>query len=238
MQERLQKIIARAGIASRRGAEEMILQGRVSVNGAIIFALGTKADELADHIKVDGRLLKIASYTPTYLMLHKPKGCMTTRYDPEGRRTVMDFLEKRFRNKVYPVGRLDYNSEGLLLLTNDGMFADKILSAKNKIPKTYHVKIGGSPTKDDLQELRNGVKLDGRSTAPAKFRILREGVNPWYEVVLTEGRRNQIHRMFQKRGFLVKKLRRVKIGPLILGKLEAGKFRHLRPKEVEKFSKI
>ncbi len=233
MQERLQKIIAHAGIASRRAAEEMILQGRVRLNGKLVFELGTKADAATDHIKVDGKLLRAANQPPIYLMLHKPKGCVTTRHDPEGRPTVMDQL-KRLRSRVYPVGRLDYNSEGLLLLTNDGDFAERILSAKSEVPKTYHVKIKGHPTEGDLQKLRDGVKLDGRPSAPARVRLLRQAVNPWYEVTLIEGRNNQIRRMFQKRGFLVEKLKRVKIGSLALGHLQAREFRHLKPEEVAK----
>ena len=233
MQERLQKIIARAGIASRRAAEELILQGRVRVNGALVFELGTKADAANDHIKVDGKLLRAANQPPIYLMLHKPKGCVTTRHDPEGRPTVMDLL-KRIRSRVYPVGRLDYHSEGLLLFTNDGDFAERVLSAKSEIPKTYHVKVNGHPTEEDLQKLRGGVKLDGRPTAPTRVRLLRQAANPWYEVTLIEGRNNQIRRMFQKSGFLVEKLKRVKIGSMALGRLPTGKFRHLKPEEVKK----
>ena len=233
MQERLQKIIARAGVASRRVAEELILQGRVRVNGAVVFALGTKADAETDHIKVDGKMLRESNEPPIYLMLHKPKSCMTTRHDPEGRPTVMDLL-KRLRSRVYPVGRLDYHSEGLLLFTNDGDFAERVLTAKSDVSKTYHVKINGQPTDEDLRKLREGVKLDGRPTAPAKVVLLRQAVNPWYEVTLIEGRNNQIRRMFLKRGLLVEKLKRVKIGSMALGRLPAGEFRHLKPEEVAK----
>ena len=233
MLERLQKIIARAGITSRRAAEELILQGRVKVNGAVVFALGTKADAETDHIKVDGKMLRESNGPPIYLMLHKPKSCMTTRHDPEGRPTVMDLL-KRLRSRVYPIGRLDYHSEGLLLFTNDGDFAERVLTAKSEVPKTYHVKINGQPTDEDLRKLREGVKLDGRPTAPAKVVLLRQAVNPWYEVTLIEGRNNQIRRMFLKRGLLVEKLKRVKIGSMALGRLPAGEFRHLKPEEVAK----
>lgn len=233
MQERLQKIIARAGVSSRRGAEEMILQGRVRVNGAVIFELGTKANVEIDHIKVDGKLLKSTPRVPVYVMLHKPKGYMTTRHDPEGRPIVMDLL-KRLRSKVYPVGRLDYNSEGLLLFTNDGEFADRVLSTESKITKTYDVKINGHLSEDDLRKLREGVKLDGQLTAPAKVRLSRTGPNPWYEITLTQGRKNQIRRMFKKRGFLVEKLKRIKVGSLTLGRLPSGKYRHLKPEELTK----
>ena len=230
MQDRLQKIMARAGVASRRAAEEMILQGRVRVNGAVVSELGVKADPASDHIKVAGKLLRPSARPLLYLMLHKPKGCMTTRHDPQGRPTVMDCL-KGFRSRVFPVGRLDYHSEGLLLLTNDGEFAAQVISAKNKTPKTYHVKVNGNLTRDDLRKLRQGVKLDGRLTAPAKVRLISEGANPWYKVTLIEGRNRQIRRMFQRRGFLVEKLKRVQVGSLSLGRLPAGEFRRLDPQE-------
>ena len=230
MHERLQKIIAAAGIASRRKAEEMIEHGRVRVNGELIRELGTKADPDQDHIQVDGKSLR-PSQAPLYLMLNKPRGCVTTRKDPEGRMTVMDLMG-RYRSKVYPVGRLDYHSDGLLLFTNDGAFADGVLSAKSLVPKTYHVKIKGHPTPADLDKLRDGIKLDGRPTAPAKIHLLRKGENPWYEVTLIEGRNNQIRRMFQQHGFLVEKLKRVKIGSLALGKLPVRQVRPLTEKEV------
>lgn len=233
MQERLQKIIARAGVASRRKAEEMIEQGRVTVNGQVIRELGTKADAGRDHIKVNGKLLRIAAEAPLYLMLNKPRGYVTTRQDPEGRPTVMDLI-KRHGSKVYPVGRLDYHSEGLLLFTNDGDFANRIISAKSEIPKTYHVKIKGALADKDLRKLREGIKLDDRPTAPAKVRLLRQGENSWYEVTLIEGRKRQIRRMFEKRGFLVQKLKRIKVGSLSLGKLPLGEFRVLKPEEVER----
>ncbi len=235
MQERLQKIIAAAGIASRRKAEEMIEHGRVRVNGELIRELGTKADSDNDHIQVDGKPLR-RSKTPLYLMLNKPRGCVTTRKDPEGRMTVMDLLG-RYRSKVYPVGRLDYNSEGLLLFTNDGAFADGVLSAKSLVPKTYQVKIKGHPTIADLDKLREGIKLDGRPTAPSKVHLLRKGENPWYEVTLIEGRNNQIRRMLQQRGFLVEKLKRVKIGSLALGKLPVRQVRPLTEKELADLKK-
>ena len=230
MQERLQKIIAAAGIASRRKAEEMIEHGRVRVNGELIRELGTKADPDNDHIQVDGKSLR-TSKTLLYLMLNKPRGCVTTRKDPEGRMTVMDLLG-RYRSKVYPVGRLDYHSEGLLLFTNDGAFTDGVLSAKSLVPKTYHVKIKGHPTAADLDKLRDGIRLEGRPTAPAKIHLIRKGEKPWYEVTLIEGRNNQIRRMFQQRGFLVEKLKRVKIGSLTLGKLPVRQVRPLTEKEV------
>ena len=233
MQERLQKIIARAGIASRRKAEELIEQGLVTVNGRLVTELGSKADAGRDHIKVRGKLLAASANERIYLLLNKPRECVSTTSDPEGRRTVLD-LVGRYRAKVYPVGRLDYHSEGLLLLTNDGDFANHVLSAKSGIPKTYHVKINGKPAAGDLQKFRSGIRLEGRLTAPAKIRLLKPGDNPWFEITLSEGRQNQIRRMFKSLGFLVEKLKRVKIGPLSLGTLKLGTFRELTPAEVAK----
>lgn len=235
MQERLQKIISRAGVASRRKAEELIQQGQVTVNGRTVTELGSKADAERDHIKVAGKLLSRRGER-IYLALNKPRECVSTTSDPEGRRTVLD-LVGRYRTKVYPVGRLDYHSEGLLLLTNDGDFANHILSAKNEIPKTYQVKINGRPTPADFQKFRNGIRLDGRMTAPAKIRLSKPGTNPWYEVTITEGRQNQVRRMFKSLGFLVEKLRRVRIGTLPLDKLPLGTFRELTPAEVKRLLK-
>jgi len=231
MQERLQKIISRAGVTSRRKAEELIQQGQVTVNGRLVTELGSKADAGRDHIKVRGKLLAGSHGERIYLVLNKPKGCVSTTSDPEGRRTVLD-LVGRHRSRVYPVGRLDFHSEGLLLLTNDGDFANHVLSAKSGIPKTYHVKINGRPTAGDLEKFRKGIRLDGRLTAPAKIRLLKPGDNPWFEITLIEGRQNQIRRMFQSLGFLVEKLKRVRIGPLTLGPLPLGSFRELTPSEI------
>jgi 23S rRNA pseudouridine2605 synthase len=236
MQERLQKIIARAGVASRRKAEELIEQGLVTVNGRLVTELGSKADVGRDHIKVRGKLLAAAANERIYLMLNKPRECVSTTSDPEGRRTVLD-LVGRYRAKVYPVGRLDYHSEGLLLLTNDGDFANHVLSAKSGIPKTYHVKINGKPAAADLQRFRSGIRLEGRLTAPAKIRLLKPGDNPWFEITLSEGRQNQIRRMFKSLGFLVEKLKRVKIGSLSLGTLKLGTFRELTPAEITKLGR-
>jgi 23S rRNA pseudouridine2605 synthase len=236
VQERLQKIIARAGITSRRKAEELIQQRQVTVNGRLVTELGSKADAGRDHIKVRGKLLLGSRNERIYLMLNKPKECVSTTSDPEGRRTVLD-LVGRYRSKVYPVGRLDYHSEGLLLLTNDGDFANHVLSAKSGIAKTYHVKINGSPSGGDLERFRNGIRLNGRLTAPAKIRPLKPGANPWFEITLTEGRQNQIRRMFQGLGFLVEKLKRVRIGSLSLATLPLGTFRELTPAEIAKLAK-
>lgn len=234
-EERLQKILSRAGIASRRKAEQFIIEGRVSVNGAVITEMGSKADLDLDHIKVDGKLLKPPK-SLIYIALHKPKGCVTTVSDPQSRETVMD-LVKGLKMRVYPVGRLDYNSEGLLLLTNDGDFANRITSAKNHIKKTYVVKVNGPLSPDQEQKFRDGIPLHGRKTAPSEIKLLKRADNPWYEVRLTEGRQNQIREMFKYSGRLVEKLKRVKIGFLALD-VKPGEFRGLTPREVEKFKKL
>ena len=232
MQERLQKIISAAGVASRRKAEDLILAGHVTVNGQVITELGSKADRQKDHIKVNGKLLH-QPREHVYLMLNKPKGSMTTTSDPEGRDTVMKFL-KGVRERVYPVGRLDYASEGLLLFTNDGEFANAVMTGGSRAPKTYLVKINGNPDAAALQRFREGMVLDGRKTAPARIRKTTPGDNPWFEVTLVEGRQNQIRRMFRNLGFLVEKLKRVRIGPLELGPLKPGEFRALTEREVSR----
>lgn len=231
-EERLQKILSRAGIASRRKAEQMIVQGSVTVNGEIVSELGAKADLERDHIKVSGRLLR-APRQLVYLAVNKPKNCVTTVSDPQGRETVMKFV-KGVKERVYPVGRLDYHSEGLLLMTNDGEFANRIMAAKNKIPKIYLAKVNGRLTAAQETAFRSGVPVDGRKTAPAKLRLIRHGENPWYEVSLIEGRQNQIRIMFQHFGLLVEKLRRVKIGSLELD-IAPASMRHLTAREVERF---
>ena len=231
-EERLQKILSQAGVASRRQAEKIMLEGRVTVNGAVITELGSKADLETDHIKVDGKLLRPAK-TQVYIVLNKPKSVMTTVSDPEGRATVMDCL-RGVKERVYPVGRLDYHSEGLLLLTNDGDLANAIMSAHTHLPKTYFVKVTGLLTGEQEQEFRDGIPVMGRRTLPAGLRLIRNAPNPWYEIRLTEGRNNQIRVMFKHLGKLVEKLRRVRIGPIELGRLKPGEFRYLSAEEVEK----
>jgi 23S rRNA pseudouridine2605 synthase len=235
-EERLQKILSRVGVASRRHAEEMIVSGQVTVNGTVITQLGSKADLDRDHIKVNGRRLH-APRRLVYLALHKPKDCVTTLSDPEGRPTVMEYL-KGVHERVYPVGRLDYHSEGLLLLTNDGEFANSITTAASHVVKTYMVKVNGPLTPGQEEEFRKGIPLSGRRTAPAKLKQVRLGANPWYEVQLIEGRQNQIKLMFRHFGRLVEKLRRVRFGFLELGDLPPGDFRHLTPAEVERFKRV
>ncbi|MCL5743226.1 MAG: rRNA pseudouridine synthase [Acidobacteria bacterium] len=233
--ERLQKILSRAGVASRRQAERMIAEGRVTVNGAIITELGSKADLETDHVKVDGKLLHSPRQL-VYIALHKPPASITSVTDPQGRRTVMDLLH-RVKQRVYPVGRLDYHSEGLLLLTNDGELANAITSASTHLPKTYIVKVNGTLTPEQEQEFREGIPLEGRRTAPARLKLVHRAENPWYEVRLIEGRKNQIRLMFQHFGRLVEKLKRVRIGPIELGPLKAGEFRYLTEEEVRKLKR-
>ncbi len=232
MEERLQKILARAGIASRRKAEQLILEGRVTVNGAVVDRLGSKADLERDHIKVDGRLIRPPRRL-VYIALNKPAGVVTTVYDPQGRPTVMDLL-RGVRERVFPVGRLDYHSEGLLLLTNDGDFAQRLTSAASHIPKTYLVKVTGLLDPEQEKQFREGIPLYGRRTAPAGLRLIKKAANPWYEVRLIEGRQNQIRTMFKHFGRLVEKLKRIRIGTLELGNLKKGEFRYLKPEEVRR----
>ncbi len=234
--ERLQKIIAAAGIASRRKAEELITSGQVAVNGQIVSELGSKADPETDHIRVKGKLLR-GPERHVYLLLNKPKGFVTTVTDPEGRPTVMDLLRK-VHARVYPVGRLDYASEGLLLLTNDGELANMLTRAASHVPKTYLVKVSGKPSNESLSRLRSGVTLRGPGkrpvkTAPSKLRLVRDAPNPWYEITLTEGRNRQIRRMFEEIGHHVEKIKRVRYGPLELD-VEPGQFRPLARPEIER----
>jgi len=234
-EERLQKILSQAGVSSRRQAEKLMLEGRVTVNGSIITELGSKADLDRDHIKVDGRLLKAPKHQ-IYIALNKPNNTVTTVHDPEGRATVMDLLH-RVKERVYPVGRLDYHSEGLLLLTNDGDLANSIMSAATHLEKTYVVKVTGALTADQEEKFRTGVPLNGRRTLPAGLKLLSRAENPWYEIKLTEGRNNQIRMMFKHFGKLVEKLKRVRIGPIELGTLKTGAFRYLDEEDVAKLKR-
>jgi 23S rRNA pseudouridine2605 synthase len=235
-EERLQKVLANAGIASRRKAEELIVAGHVSVNGRTVVELGSKADLDVDEVKVDGQRLKAPKHH-VYYAFHKPKNVVTTVSDPERRETVMHYF-KGLRERIYPVGRLDYASEGLLLLTNDGDFANKISSPSAHVAKTYLAKINGVLTREQEEAFRGGVPMHGRRTAPAKLRKVREGQNPWYEVTITEGRQNQIRVMFKHFGFLVEKLKRTRIGFLELAGLKPGAYRTLTRHEIERFRKV
>jgi 23S rRNA pseudouridine2605 synthase len=236
--ERLQKIIAAAGVASRRTAEKLISSGAVQVNGTVVTELGSKADPEADHVRVNGKLLHGAQ-RHVYLLLNKPKGYVTTMSDPEKRPTVMDLI-RGVKGRVYPVGRLDYASEGLLLLTNDGELAHRLMKAASHVAKTYVVKVAGTPKEDAINKLRAGVSIatdDGKrvKTGPALVRVVKEAANPWYEITLVEGRNRQIRRMFEAVGHHVEKIKRVRYGPLTLD-VPPGKFRSLTPREVEKLN--
>src|SRR5712664_358433 len=232
--ERLQKIMAACGIASRRKAEEIIAAGRVTLNGKVVVEQGTKADPDRDVICVGGKPLKRRERL-LYFLLHKPKGYVTTVSDPEGRPTVMELM-KNCAERVYPVGRLDYASAGLLLMTNDGALAQKLMKAGSHAPKTYLVKISGKPGEQAINRLRTGITIeveDGTrvKTSPAKIRLVEDGANPWYEVILIEGRNRQIRRMFQNVGFLVEKIKRLQLGSLTLD-VPLGTVRPLTVREV------
>jgi len=246
--DRLQKILAQAGIASRRKAEEIILEGRVQVNGQIVNTLGTRHDATRDHIRVDGKLLH-GPEQQRYYMLNKPRGYVTTLDDPQKRPTVMQLMtQKRGPHgdqvRLYPIGRLDYLSEGLLLMTNDGELANALSKAAAGVEKTYLVKIAGMPQESGINQLRHGVMIDrgrldevraGRRdrimTAPAQVELVRGGDNPWYQLTLIEGRNRQIRKMFEEIGHHVEKIRRIGYGALRLD-VAPGEFRELTPGEV------
>jgi 23S rRNA pseudouridine2605 synthase len=234
MQERLQKLIAQAGIASRRQAEELIKEGLVTVNGQKVTELGTKADPEHDHIKVRGKLinLKLAQREKIYVVLNKPKGYLSSAADPEGRKLVVDLVPNSL-GKLHPVGRLDYNTEGLIILTNDGDFTNLIASSK-KIPKVYEVKVKGLPPAPAINKLRRGTVLDdGFKTAPAEIKELRAtDSNGWFEVTLYEGHNQQIRKMFDAIGHSVVKLRRTRIGGLSDPILAIGAYRFFDKNDV------
>jgi pseudouridine synthase len=232
MRERLQKIIAAAGLTSRRKAEELILQGRVAVNGVVVAELGSKADPERDHIKVNGKLLPRAT-RHVYLLLNKPPGYVSTVSDPEHRPTVVS-LVSGIKERVYPVGRLDYHSSGLLLLTNDGELANFLMSRRSKVPRSYHVKLEGRPEPAGLRKVEQGIVLDGQRTAPAQIRLLSPRDKPWFEITLVEGRYHQVRRMFERIGQPVLKLKRVRIAFLTDEGLGLGQFRNLMPSEVRR----
>jgi pseudouridine synthase len=231
--DRLQKVLAHAGVASRRAAERLIVEGRVTVNGQVVTELGTRVDAERDAIKVDGKRLRGVPDVRTYLVLHKPRGYVTTLSDPEGPPTVRDLI-KGVKVRVYPVGRLDFHSEGLLILTDDGELARDLMDPRCRVPKVYHVKIQGSPTTASLERLRRGVLLDGRRTRPATVKRLRPGQNPWLELSIMEGRNRQIRRMCLAVGHRVAKLRRVRIGPVEIGRLAPGEHRPVTADELER----
>jgi 23S rRNA pseudouridine2605 synthase len=235
-EERLQKIIAAAGVASRRKAEELITAGEVTVNGRVVTELGVKADPARDHIKVSGRLInpRLKHQEKIYILLNKPPGVLTSRSDPKNRPLVVDLLGP-YRDKVHPVGRLDFNTEGLLLLTNDGDFTNLITGSK-QAAKVYEVKVKGKPSEYQIAMLERGVTVDGKRTAPAVIRLTEASeMNAWYRVTLYEGRNQQIRKMFDHIGHSVIKLRRVEIGFLKKERLKPGQYRFLSEAEVKRF---
>jgi 23S rRNA pseudouridine2605 synthase len=237
MAERLQKILSAAGIASRRAAEAYISEGRVSVNGQTVTELGTKADPRADDIRVDGRRIRPAARR-LYILMYKPRGYITSRSDPQQRPTVIDLLAKGgVRDYVYPVGRLDYDSEGLLLLTSDGDLAARLTHPSHEVEREYHARIRGVPDRHAIDRLVKGVMLDGRKTAPAAVNLLKViegegGRDAMLSIVVHEGRNRQVRRMCEAIGHPVVRLRRVRIGPITDDRIRPGEFRDLSPQEI------
>lgn len=233
--ERLQKILAQAGVASRRKCEELIAGGRVTVDGVIQTELGSKADPQKQRIEVDGK--PIALERKVCMVLHKPTSYVTTVTDPEGRRTVMDLI-RDVPERLYPVGRLDYDTSGLLLLTNDGQLTQKLLHPSHQFPKVYRVTVLGMPERTTLAQLRSGVELDDGMTQPAKVHVLRQHPRESVvEITIHEGRNRQVRRMFEAVGYPVKRLKRVQFGPLVLDALQTGKWRLLTEDEWEQLYK-
>jgi 23S rRNA pseudouridine2605 synthase len=239
MEQRLQKIIAQIGITSRRKAEDLIIEGRVTVNGKIA-TIGMKADPSRDYIKCDGDLIawpQKEGSQKVYCVFNKPRGVLTTLFDPEGRPTVRDFL-RGLRHRVFPVGRLDYYSEGLLLLTNDGDFAHAIMHPSRKISKTYAVKVKGIIGEDTIGKLRRGVRLEEGKTLPAKVKKVRHSENnSWIEMTIYEGRKRQIRRMLERVGYPVMRLKRICIDGIGLEELKPGEFRYLTLDELQRIKK-
>jgi len=231
--ERIQKILAKAGIASRREAEQIMIEGRVTVNGKVVNTLGSKSDPLVDHIKVDG--VRINLFEPKVILIfNKPRGYLSTVKDPQGRPTIMDLL-KKVKWRIYPVGRLDFDSEGLLLLTNDGDLAYHLSHPGFSIPRTYLVKVGGIPDEKQLTRLKRGIMLEDGVAKAVSFNVFRQREkNSWIEITVTEGRNHLIKKMFSAIGHPVLKLKRVQFGPIRLGDLSVGQFRYLSPEEIIK----
>ncbi len=237
--ERLQKIIAAAGVASRRAAEEMMRRGEVTVNGRAVTELGSKADPHTDAIKVKGKLInaQLLNREMKYYLVNKPRGYVSTVSDPQGRTIVAHLLPPSKRRGIHPVGRLDYNTEGLIVLTNDGDLT-QLLTKGGAVEKVYHVKVKGSPGEENIERLRRGIKLGQSRTAPAQIKLMertKEGGNTWFEVILKEGKNQQIRKMFDSIHHSVTKLRRVRIGHLTDEGLAVGEFRELKPSEVKRF---
>lgn len=233
MEKRLQKILSEMGIASRRRAEEMIAEGRVAVNGRTA-VLGQKADILRDHIKVDGKLLTGSEEPKVYYVLNKPRNVVTSLEDPRGRPTVKDYLGK-IKYRVYPVGRLDFDSEGLLIVTNDGELAFGVMHPSRELPKTYRVKVRGVLREEEIEKLRKGVRLKDGLTSPARVRKLgRLEQNSWLELTIHEGRKRQVRRMLERVGHQVIRLIRTSVGDVKLGRLRPGEVRKLSNEEVKR----
>jgi len=235
---RLQKLISQAGVASRRAAEKLIAEGRVTVNGETVTEMGTKADPAHDDIRVDGRRIKTTERL-RYILLYKPAGYVTTRSDPQRRRTVMDLLQG-VREYVYPVGRLDYDTQGLLLLTNDGDLAAKLTHPRHQVDRTYEASVAGMPDDEAIDRLRRGIPLDGRRTLPADVLLRNRGRRDRHGVVIItirEGRNRQVRRMLEAVGYPVESLRRIRFGSLTDRGLRPGEWRELSELEVEKLKK-
>lgn len=237
VQERLQKLISQAGIASRRHAEELIKEGAVTVNGKVVTELGTKADPERDHIKVHGKLIntKLQQREKVYVLLYKPKGYLTSVSDPQKRKLVTDLIPPSL-GKLHPVGRLDLNTEGLLILTNDGELTNFITSAKNRVPKVYEAKVKGIPPPFAIHKLQRGIMLeDGFKTAPTEIEFIKQTkTNAWFRVTLYEGHNQQIRKMFDSINHSVVKLKRVAIGSIRDERLRVGEYRLLAPHEIKR----
>jgi 23S rRNA pseudouridine2605 synthase len=231
VQERLQKILSRAGVASRRAAERAILEGRVQVNGTVVLELGSKADAHADEIRFDGKPLRPAA-APAYFLLYKPKGVVTTRHDPEGRMTVMELVPRVAG--LFPVGRLDVTTEGLILLTNDGAFAERVSHPRYEVARIYHAKVQGVPDAGALTRMRNGIRVEGERLKVDRARVVEADKNAWIEVSLHEGKHHEVKRLLEAVGHPVSKLKRVGIGSLTTKGLKPGAYRALTPLEVRR----
>jgi 23S rRNA pseudouridine2605 synthase len=233
VQERIQKILSRAGIASRRAAERVMEEGRVTVNGDVVKEMGARADAATDDIRVDGVRVKAAAER-VYLLLNKPKGVVTTRHDPQGRRTVMDLVPAVAG--LFPVGRLDVTTEGLILLTNDGAFAQRVSHPRYEVPRVYHAKVRRIPTPETLERLKRGVRVEGDRLAVDRVRVLEGDNNAWLELTLHEGKHHEVRRLLEAVGHPVSKLKRVALGPLTTRGLEPGAYRPLTPGEIRQLT--
>jgi len=234
--ERLQKVLAQCGIASRRKCEKIILEGRVKVNGRVVTQLGTKVHE-HDRIEVDGKPITRKNER-IYVLFNKPKGCITTVSDPFGRKTVMDYLKEFKEYRIFPVGRLDRDTEGLLLLTNDGRLSFALTHPSHQVYKTYLVEISGTPSKKQLEKLSRGIFLEDGRTLPAEVELIHGGRRALVKITIREGRKRQIRRMFKAIGFSVVNLKRIKFGPLVLKDLKPGEYRLLKDEEIQKLKEL